>query len=130
MYGHIPTSSIYSLGRAAQQFNDSSPEINSHREQYVALEIQVRDKDHLTKQLKYLIRCAKRLNKFGTARKIERELIVEKYQLKILKIQRHSLFNRLTTKRAFKSQRSSSKFCSKTARLRALRLNQEALLAT
>lgn len=130
MTDQIEISSIYSHGRMLQTINDGSALINDPKDQLVALEIQVRDRDRHIKHLKYIIRCAKRLNKFDAAREIERELIVQKHQLKILKNQRNCLFNRLTQKRAFKSQPSSSKVCSKTARLRALRLERDAVLAT
>ena len=98
----IPVSPIYSRGRVAQQFNDNSPEINTLRERFVTLEVQVRQKDHQIRDLQYHRRCAKRQNKFDIVRVINRDLIAQKKQLKMLKNQRSCLFNRLTKKRAFK----------------------------
>ena len=126
----IEISSIYSHGRMLQTINDGSGHINDPKDQLVALEFQVRHKDHHIKHLRYLTRCAKRHNKYGTAREIERQLIVEKHQLKVLKNRRNYLFNRLTGKRDFGPQRTGPWVCEKTAHLRALRLKRDALLAT
>ena len=130
MSDQINISSIYSRGRVLQTINGGSVLINDPKDQLVTLELQIRDKDHHIKHLRYLARCTKRSRDYGTVRDIERELIVEKHQRKVLRNHRNCLFNRLTGKRAFGSRRYAPKVCEKTARLRALRLERGALSAT
>ncbi len=103
MYGHIPTSSIYSRGRAAQQFNDSSPEINNHREQYVALEIQVRD-NNVDQALKVL---KKKLQREGIYREMKLRRAYEKPSEKRQRQQAEAIrrARKLARKRAQRDER-------------------------